>query len=368
MKPVKLLAFIFRAVIAGLAFAFVVIYLWPSLAKQLNQPEKPVTANPSPAPFSYAEAVDRAAPAVVSIYTRTMTTQAMNPNLKQQSGSRYLYRLRQDIGSGVLLSEDGYILTNHHVIKRVQNIAITLWDGRITPARVVGSDPATDLAVIKVNLSGLPVAPISEQTEVRVGDVVLAIGNALGLNHTVTMGIVSATGRNDLKSLLYEDFIQTDAAINAGNSGGALINAKGELIGINARNLGAVTGAQNIGFAIPITLARNVMQQIIEYGSVRRGWLGATFSEVRPTARPDGSAARLGIYVDEVAQDGPAWNANIRQGDIIIRLDGQPVDDANQFLLQISQRDPGSQVELQVYRSPEKFLTYATLIQQPPLK
>jgi len=368
MKSVKLLAFIIRAAIAGLAIAFVVIYLWPSLAKQLNEPAETVTASPPPAPFSYAEAVDRTAPAVVSIYTRSMTTQSMDPNLKQRSGNRYLYRLRQDMGSGVLISEDGYILTNHHVINMVQNIAVTLWDGRIAPARVVGSDPATDLAVLKVNLSGLPVAPISEQTEIRVGDVVLAIGNALGLSHTVTMGIISATGRNNLKSLLYEDFIQTDAAINAGNSGGALINARGELIGISTRNLGAVTGAQNIGFAIPITLARNVMEQIIEYGSVRRSWLGATFSEVRPTSRPDGSTARRGINVEEVAKDGPAWNANIRQGDIIISLDGAPVDDASQFLLQISQRDPGTQVELKVYRSPEKFLTYATLIQQPPLR
>jgi S1-C subfamily serine protease len=181
------------------------------------------------------------------------------------------------------------------------------------------------------------------------------------------MGIVSATGRNDLRSLLYEDFIQTDAAINAGNSGGALINADGGLVGINARNLDSIQGAQNIGFAIPIGLALDVMTQIIDYGSVRRGWLGATFSDIRPTARSDGSMIRRGIGVLEVSKDGPAWNAGIRQGDVLLALDGNPLVDANRFLLAISQREPGSQVELDVSRGSEEFQTYATLLQQPPL-
>jgi S1-C subfamily serine protease len=232
---------------------------------------------------------------------------------------------------------------------------------------VVGSDPETDLAVLKVDLKGLPVAPVSDDTEVRVGDVVLAIGNALGLSHTVTMGIVSATGRNMLNSELYDDFIQTDAAINTGNSGGALINANGDLIGINTRKLGAATGAQNIGFAIPITLAKSVMQEIIEYGTVRRGWVGATFTDLRPMAQPDGTSARIGIGVQEVYRGGPAWNAGIRQGDIILSLDGEAVDDTNEFLLEIAQREPGSEVELEIFRKPETFSTYATLIQQPPL-
>ncbi len=367
-KPVNLIAFIFRSAVAGLAIAFLVILFWPSLAQRLNGSQPAVIAPPPAAPSSYAEAADRAAPAVVSIYTRSLMPQSMDPELQNETGFRYLYRMRADMGSGVLLSEDGYILTNHHVISNVQNIRIALWDGRIAPAQVVGSDPSTDLAVLKINLTGLPVAPLSEQAEIRVGDVVLAIGNALGLSHTVTMGIVSATGRNDLRSVLYEDFIQTDAAINAGNSGGALINARGELISISTRKRRASTGAQNIGFAIPITLARNVMEQIIEYGSVRRGWLGASFSDLRPTAQPDGSAARRGISVRDVSRGGPAWNAGIRQGDIILSLGGEPVDDASQFLLRISQLEPGSQVELEMYRRPETFLTYATLIQQPPLR
>jgi serine peptidase DegS len=361
-KSFNVIGFLVRAIVAGLAIAFVVIYLWPSLADRLNHPKEPVASSP-PAPVSYAEAVNRAAPAVVSIYTQSLQTQSVESDSNTPDSYRYLYRMRSDMGSGVLLSEDGYILTNQHVINQVHNIKISLWDGRIAPAKIVGSDPETDLAVLKINLTGLPTAPIAEPTEVHVGDVVLAIGNALGLSHTVTMGIVSGTGRNNLRSVLYEDFIQTDAAINAGNSGGALINANGDLIGINSRNVGGISGAQNIGFATPIAQALDVMNQIIEYGSVRRGWLGAAFGNLRPT-----STFRRGISVREVAEDGPAWNAGIRQGDIILKLDGERVDDVGQFLLKISTHEPGSQVELKIHRRRETFETYATLIQQPPLK
>jgi serine peptidase DegS len=368
MKAINLIGFVLRAAVGGLAIAFVVIYLWPSLASRMDNPMGPDSppTGASVAPFSYAEAVNRAAPAVVSIYTRTVTG-ALETPLASNGGPRVLYRLRRDMGSGVILSEDGYIITNHHVVYGVQDIKIALWDGRIASAEVVGSDPETDVAVLKVNLRGLPVAPIAENTDVRVGDVVLAIGNALGLSHTVTMGIVSATGRIRKNAELYDDFIQTDAAINIGNSGGALVNAKGDLIAINTLKLGTSTGAQNIGFAIPITLAKDVMQEIIEYGTVRRGWIGATFTDLRPMAQPDGSSARIGIGVGEVYRGGPAWNAGIRQGDIILKLDGEPVEDTNQFLLDIAERDPGSDVALEVFRKPETFSTYATLIQQPPL-
>jgi serine peptidase DegS len=348
-----LLGFLFRAIVAGLALAFVLLYLWPSLSERLASNEKPTDGGSKPAPASYADAVNRTAPAVVSLQTRTIQPQIV--------GDRALFRMQVDDGSGVLMSEDGYILTNHHVIGNAQKARVALWDGRVELADVVGSDPETDLAVLKIEQAGLPVAPIPEDTAVRPGDVVLAIGNALGLSHTVTMGIVSATGRNDLQASLYEDYIQTDAAINVGNSGGALINTRGELIGISTRN---TMNAQNIGFAIPIGLALNVMNQIIDYGSVRRGWLGAFYSDIRPTIKND---SNVGIGVAQVIKDAPAWNAGIRQGDIIFSLDGEPVTDAGQFLLAISRREPGSQVELEVSRGEEQFQTYATLIQQPPL-
>ena len=370
-KMSEVLAFLTRAVVTGLAIAFVALYLWPDLAKRFGPGEPAPAPGTAPAsgPVSYADAVDRSAPAVVSIYTRTRTVTPGVVSSEDQSkpAVRLLFRLRQDAGSGVIMSEDGYILTNHHVIDRVESVDVALWDGRSVPARLVGSDPETDLAVLKIDLQDLPVAPIAEEPAVRVGDVVLAIGNALQLSHTVTMGIVSATGRNDLRAQLYEDFIQTDAAINRGNSGGALVNARGELIGISTRNIDPSLGAQNIGFAIPIGLARNVMQQIVEYGSVRRGWLGADFNDSRPTPLPDGSVRRQGIAVAEVWRDGPAWNAGIRPGDVIVAMDGEAVSDASQLLLEISEREPGSQVELEVVRRGESFETYATLIQQPPL-
>ncbi len=366
-KAAETLLFLSRAVVTGLAIAFLVIYFWPSMAERLQKadPEEP----PPAAPASYADAVNRAAPAVVSIYTQALLPQSRELDPSDGRGRfRYLYRMQHDMGSGVIVSEDGYILTNHHVINMVQNIRVALFDGRIIPAKVVGSDPESDLAVLKIDLTGLSSMQLANSPDIRVGDVVLAIGNSLGLSHTVTMGIVSATGRNDLRSLPFEDFIQTDAAINAGNSGGALVNAEGELIGISTRKLGSNTGAQNIGFAIPVSLAKHVMEQIIEYGSVRRAWLGASFVDIRPTPQPDGSLARQGIAVGWVDEGGPAWNAGIRQGDVIVALDGEAVTDANQFQLEISQREPGSQVELDVVRRFETFQTYATLIQQPPLR
>jgi len=317
---------------------------------------------------SFADAVDRTAPSVVSIYTRKVELQQISPRLQKILGSPYVTRSRQEAGSGVLVSEDGYILTNNHVISQVQNIRVGLWDGRFATAQVVGSDPETDLAVLKIDINGLPAAPLAEDAPVRVGDVVLAIGNAFGLSHTVTMGIISATGRNDLRSVLYEDFIQTDAAINAGNSGGALINYRGEVIGINTRNLGQLQGAQNIGFAIPIAMAKDVMQQIVENGSVRRGSIGALFGSLPLSLQTDGSAVRGGIQVRDVTANGPAWNAGIKQGDILLSMDGVEVDDARALLLMIAQRQPGENVEFKVQRDSEIFETYATLIQQPPLR
>ncbi len=363
----SVIKFLLRSTVAGLALAFVVLFLWPSVSERLGG--SPASSTNMPAgPVSYADAVDRAAPSVVSIYTKTVGFQQIPPRLQRLYGYSYIPVSRQDMGSGVLVSEDGYILTNNHVISQVQNISVGLWDGRFTAAQVVGNDPETDLAVLKINLEGLPAAPLAENVAVRVGDVVLAIGNAFGLSHTVTMGIISATGRNDLRSVLYEDFIQTDAAINAGNSGGALVNHLGEVIGINTRNLGQAQGAQNIGFAIPISMAKNVMQQIVENGTVRRGWLGAVFGDLPLVLQTDGSAMRRGIQARDVTTGGPAWSAGIRPGDILLSIDGVPVDDARALLLIIAQRQPGGRVELQVQRETEIFETYATLIQQPPMR
>lgn len=360
--------FLLKSVVAGLALAFVLVFFIPTLRERLTLPQQNNNEPAAQSPASYADAVDLAAPSVVSIYTIRVEVLEISPQLQRILRRQNVARARQDMGSGVLVSEDGYILTNHHVISQARNIQVGLWDGRFAAAVVVGSDPETDLAVLKIDIDGLPAAPLAPEAPLRVGDVVLAIGNALGLSHTVTMGIISATGRNDLRSVLYEDFIQTDAAINAGNSGGALVNARGEVIGISTRNLGSATGAQNIGFAIPIGLASSVMDQIIEYGSVRRAWLGANFSDLPLSTLADGSAARIGIQVGEVASGGPAWLAGIREGDVLVSLNGQPIDDARAFLFQIAQYEPGTQIELDVRRENQQFATYAALIQQPPLR
>ncbi len=370
-KTTELLDFVLRAIVSGLAIAFLVVYLWPSLLSRSQQAEEarnPIVQEETVgAPVSYADAVNRAAPAVVSIYTSSLDPQPVSPEVQHELGDRYLYRMRRDMGSGVLVSEDGYVLTNHHVISSAQNIKIALWDGRLASAQVVGSDPETDLAVLKVKLTGLPTVPIARDPPPRVGDVVLAIGNALGLSHTVTMGIISATGRDNIGSPTADGFLQTDAAINAGNSGGALVNARGELIGISARNLGSIQGAQNIGFAIPMGIAQNVMQQIIDYGSVRRGWLGVQFSNVPSSNRYGAERPQGGIHVRSVVHDSPAWNAGIREGDTILKLNGEPVDDIRVFNLAISSALPGTKVEMDVERESEVFSTYAILIQQPPM-
>ncbi|MDX1460356.1 MAG: trypsin-like peptidase domain-containing protein [Xanthomonadales bacterium] len=357
--------FLLRSVTAGLALAFIVLFLWPAMQSRTDPAQ---TDAPESSRFqaSFADAVDRAAPSVVSIYTQRVEVQQIDPQLQRILRRQYIARARQDMGSGVVVSSDGYILTNNHVVTEVRDIRVALWDGRVAQARVVGSDPQTDLAVLKVELDGLPAAPLAENPQLRVGDVVLAIGNALGLSHTVTMGIVSATGRNDIRSARYEDFIQTDAAINAGNSGGALVNASGKVIGINTRQLAGAVGGQNIGFAIPIEVARNVMGQILEYGEVRRAWIGATFKEA--SLNLTGEQVPRGVEVSQVAPSGPAWFAGIRAGDRLLTLDGQAIEDARSLLLEIDSREPGSQVELEVLRDGQTFQTYATLIQQPPLR
>lgn len=359
--------FLVRSVIAGLALAFVVLYFWPSISERFN-PQHEDTTKPPPATASYADAVDRTAPSVVSIYTKTIELQPVTARTRKVLGKYYIARKSQTMGSGVLVSEDGYILTNDHVIDQVQSIRVGLWDGRYANATVVGSDPETDLAVLKIELDGLPAAPLAEDVRIRVGDVVLAIGNAFGLSHTVTMGIVSATGRNNLNAVLYEDFIQTDAAINTGNSGGALINYRGEVIGINTRNIGQPQGAQNIGFAIPIAMAKDVMRQIVENGTVKRGSLGALFSDMPFSIQVDGSAMRSGVQVREVTANGPAWKAGIRAGDKLLSVDGVEVIDPRSLTLIIAQREPGGRLELQVQRGTDVFETYATLIQEPPLR
>lgn len=366
---VSLLRFLASSIVVGLALAFLLVWLRPA---SLFPPADGVEAAVGNGPASYAEAVARAAPSVVSIYTQTVVSQRVsfsNPYYQRFFGDRLVQRPRQGLGSGVIVNPDGYILTNYHVVGQALDIQVQLYDGRVAEAQVVGVDPETDLAVLKVNLSDLPAAPLNSATALQVGDVVLAIGNALGLSHTVTLGIVSATGRSDLRISLYEDFIQTDAAVNSGNSGGALINAQGDVVGINTSTLSQNLGAQGIGFAIPVGLARHVMDQIIEYGAVRRGWIGATLANPPFSLNADGSTMRpAGVQVMEVLPDGPAWQAGLRAGDFILNMAGEPVTGARELLLDVSRRTPGESVEIEASRDGQAFTTSVQLIQQPPLR
>jgi len=360
----KFILFTLQFVILGLALAFVAVWLRPDLLPALEKPATPNTA-------SYAEAVNQTAPSVVSVYTRTLVTEplgaeSLNPLLRELYRDRMVTRPRRGLGSGLIISEDGLILTTLHVISGVDDVVVALWDGRTAEARLIGADPATDLAVLKIELQDLPAANLDSSAPLRAGDVVLAIGNAFGLSHTVTMGIVSATGRDRLNLTTFEDFIQTDAAINAGNSGGALINPDGEVVGINSASLSQNMGAQGIGFAIPAALAHEIAKQIIDYGQVQRAWLGAELMDVSLNLDL-GQRQRPGARLTRIHRGGPAWQSGLRNGDILLSADGQPVESARQLLLQIASLSPGHDLEVEVIRGNQLFVTSVNLIQQPPL-
>ncbi|MEW8153026.1 MAG: trypsin-like peptidase domain-containing protein, partial [Candidatus Thiodiazotropha endolucinida] len=296
MRIQKLLSLLLTALTAGLAGAFVTLYLLPEQVEKtaaMKQPEISVPAIETPrqsGPFSYAEAVTRAAPSVVNIFTAKITTESQSlrfrdPILQHLFGNMLPEKTRQrldtSLGSGVIVSEDGYLLTNHHVIEGADEIKVVLANGKSVSVSIVGSDAESDVAVLKIDSDTLLQAIQINQTDSQqVGDVVLAIGNPFGVGQTVTMGIISATGRSHLGINTFENFIQTDAAINPGNSGGALVNARGELIGINTAIFSKTGGSHGIGFAIPFDLAEGIMQQLITTGHVVRGWLGIQGQDV----------------------------------------------------------------------------------------
>ena len=382
------LAFITRFVILGLALAFVVGLFWPGSGDRLRQrfglahaPQPSTTtqaAAPSPGTgaVSYADAVAKAAPAVVNIYANKMVTARAvqmydDPVLQRlfgglPTGPAYK-RPQQVLGSGVIVSGKGYVLTNNHVIANADDIQVLLYDGRIAKATLVGADEETDLAVLKIDAGNLPVVKIADSNALRAGDVVLAIGNPLGLNQTVTMGIVSAVGRQ-LSSSSAEDFIQTDAAINLGNSGGALVNAKGELIGINTLLIGRQANAEGIGFAIPMSNAKTVLDQIVATGHVVRGWLGADYAFVPVAADSGLPAAARGAQVTDVYPGGPAAQAGIQSHDILLRIGTDDILDPSDLRRHEAALKPGSKVEVSGLRNGVPFHVEVTLARRPPLQ
>jgi Do/DeqQ family serine protease len=376
MQLKRLIKFLIVSTAAGIAAAFLVINLFPV---SQNTPEIRVAPDHPRAkdsgPVSYASAVQKARPSVVNIFTAKVTIERRNtlfddPIFRRFFGDQFTSRpekkLQTSLGSGVIFSDKGYILTNHHVIAEADQIRVVLANGRTLEARVAGTDPDTDLAVLKTDADDLPAITVGNSQSLQVGDVVLAIGNPFGVGQTVTMGIVSATGRSQLGINTFENFIQTDAAINPGNSGGALINAYGELIGINTAIFSKSGGSQGIGFAIPITLARGVMDQILKQGRVVRGWLGIAGQDITPElADSFGLRDRSGILVSGVLEDGPADNAGIRPGDIITQIDNRIPADSNDILNIISAIPPGTRVQVQGWRDGETFRSEVTVSERP---
>ena len=377
-------SFFLQAATVGIVAAFFMLLLKPewfdSEKSVIEVRQAPVRSAPAiggalaHGPVSYADAVEPAAKAVVNVYTTKGITRKSHPLLDDPL-FRYFFgdqlstprrQTQTSLGSGVIVSPQGYVLTNNHVIAGADVIKILLQDGRSSRASVVGVDKDTDLAVLRIALDDLPSIAIGSTTNLRVGDVALAIGNPYGVGQTVTLGIISATGRNQLGINRFEDFIQTDAAINPGNSGGALVNAYGELIGINTAIYSRSGGSQGIGFAIPANIVSNVMKQIIEQGHVQRGWLGIEAQDLTPElAESFRLGDTQGMLIAGVLRGGPADQAGILPGDVLVRIEGKVVKNARSAMSQIAQSGPGSKLEVEGVRDGRLFRTTVVTGRRP---
>ncbi|CAN7188615.1 Do family serine endopeptidase [Trinickia sp. LjRoot230] len=382
--------FFAQAVTVLLALIFIVVTLKPQwlqrqgqFGKQLASPivalrqVAPGAGSATPA-TSYAEAAQKAMPAVVNVFSGKGGSLPPNPQANDPL-FRYFFgnpkggkqQQQQDepatnLGSGVIVSSEGYILTNQHVVDGADQIEIALADGRRTTAKVVGVDPETDLAVLKINMTSLPIITLGRTEEARVGDVVLAIGNPFGVGQTVTMGIISALGRNHLGINTFENFIQTDAPINPGNSGGALVDAQGNLLGINTAIYSRSGGSLGIGFAIPVSTAKSVLESIITTGTVTRGWIGVEPQDVTPAIAESFGLEQKGTIVAGVLQGGPADKAGIKPGDVLLDVNGQEITDTTRLLNVIAQIKPGSDAKVRLMRKSKQMELDVMIGKRPP--
>jgi serine protease DegS len=389
----RFLTFVSASAIVGLAAAFIAVVVRPELMERqaarpapaspapapgaqpaTNRPAEPAAAAPAPETLrisnSYAEAVQRAAPAVVNIYTARLVTERIQPNAIEElfgdARPRYRQRLEQSLGSGVIVDDRAHVITNHHVIATADLIRAQLADGRIANARIVGRDPDTDLAVLQLDLEkDVPVMPIGDSDRLRVGDIVLAIGNPVGLSQTVTQGIVSATGRAQLGVATYENFIQTDAPINVGNSGGALINANGELVGINTAVLAKNLGVEGIGFAIPVNLVSGVMREILTKGRVVRGWIGIVPADIDQLEARRFNLPQAGVVVAKLYVGSPAAAVGMEPRDIILTVNGVKVVTAQDTLTRIANAKPGAKIKVTGLRGTEEFSSEVEVTERP---
>jgi len=361
-----------------LAVLFVVSTLRPDLlswntrGNVVTVKEPPADA-PAPVTASFSDGARKAMPAVVNIFTSQELKRQRHP-FTDDPLFRYFFgeqndagpQRREGLGSGVIVSEQGYILTNHHVVESVDQIEVALSDSRKLQARVVGTDPETDLAVLKVESPKLPAITFAKAEQLRVGDVVLAIGNPFGIGQTVTLGIVSGLGRSHLGITVFENFIQTDAAINPGNSGGALVDASGNLVGINTAIYSQTGGSMGIGYAIPVSTARQVMEQIIQKGSVTRGWIGVGVQDItREIAESFKLPAVSGVLITQVERGGPADRGGMKAGDILTAVNGKSVADTTGMLNMIAALQPGQQARLRIARGQSETELAVTIGRRP---
>jgi len=334
--------------------------------------EAPSHAPGTVMPGSLSPAAKSAAPAVVSI----ATTQARTSHpLANDPWFRFFYGDREDdspqmgLGSGVIVSPEGYILTNNHVVEGAQEIEVTLSDSRRTTAKVIGTDPDTDLAVLRITLDRLPVIAMGNSDTVQVGDKVLAIGNPFGVGQTVTGGIISALGRNQLGINTFENFIQTDAAINPGNSGGALVDVNGSLLGINTAIYSRSGGNMGIGFAIPVNTARQVLDGLVRNGQVTRGWIGVEPIELNSDlAETFGIKQTEGVIITGVLQNGPAFKAGLKPGDVLLAVGEKEVRNVSELLTLIAAQTPGTSVKMRIKRRNADMTLEVTPAQRPAAK
>jgi serine protease DegS len=363
--------FFLMSLLAGVVAAALVLTFYREPDPVLNLVTDVGAKAPVSGPASYAGAVNMAAPAVVNIFTTKVYRQSVSP-IFNDPFFRHLFGdalrgqnrelMENSLGSGVIVDSKGYIVTNNHVIADADQINVVLNDGKRLEARVVGTDPDSDIAVLKVDSNKLPAITVGDSSNLRVGDVVLAIGNPFGVGQTVTMGIVSATGRNQLGITNFENFIQTDAAINPGNSGGALIDAHGRLVGINTAIFSKTGGSQGIGFAIPVDMVRGIMKQLVETGKVSRGWLGLGGQDVTAAlAESFGLKDVQGVLVSNVFRGAAADRAGLRPGDVITMIDDNKVTSAFDIVNAIGTKRPGSEVVIRGWRGEQRLEVRATL-------
>ncbi len=377
MKLYRFLTFLFTSIATGLAAAFIVLLLRPDILQDAVESDTGTQVSNlfsrNHGPVSYADAVAKAAPSVVNVFATRVTRERTHPLFNDPLFQRFFGddltrpRLKREnsLGSGVIVDSNGYILTNNHVISGASEIQVVLRDGRQFPARIVGSDPESDLAVLQAAGGDLPVATLGYSESLRVGDVVMAIGNPFGVGQTVTLGIVSATGRNQLGITDFENFIQTDAAINPGNSGGALINARGDVVGINTAIFSDSGGSHGIGFAIPVQLARAVMTQIAEHGRVIRGWVGVSAQDLTPALAESLGIENQGLLISGVLEGGPADSAGLSPGDLVLEVDGDKAVSSLQILNYIAAKKPGERLTFGIDRSGRKLDVEVVVAERP---